>query len=154
MGNLISDFNRVINRYVAAHNLFSGGCCYAAYVLAKYLERLGVQYTVVMYQYSQIIDVNDFTQAINGSGVAHVAIEVNVNGKSKIIGSVRGIKIFFRDEGYEYTVRRYESISPSMLLEGYTSKLLIGGWNHVYDRSYNPVLNSELFNIFTKYAEQ
>ena len=46
---LVNELCKKINEYVYNYDLFCGGCCYAAYVLAKNLRQLGIEYKTVLY---------------------------------------------------------------------------------------------------------
>lgn len=91
---LVNELCERINKYVYGHNLFAGGCCYAAYVLAKNLKQLGIKYKTIIYQYDDILNETNFNNAINGNGVSHVAIEVRIQSKRYTIGDCSGILRF------------------------------------------------------------
>ena len=92
---LVNELCKRINEYVYNYDLFAGGCCYAAYVLAKNLKELGIEYKTVIYQYDDILNETNFNNAINGNGVSHVAIEVRIGFRRYTIGDCSGILNFF-----------------------------------------------------------
>ena len=147
---LIQELNKKINEYVSNHNLFGGGCCYAAYVLAKNLKELGISYTTVMYQYKGILHSRRFNTAINGDGVAHVAIEVTYRKTKFIIGETYGIYRFFACTGERYKVCRYKNITPEMLLDGYKNN----DWNWFWRTSKNGMLMRSINAIAKKYKSE
>ena len=88
---LVNELCKKINEYVYKYDLFAGGCCYAAYVLAKNLKQLGIKYKTVLYQYDDILNETNFNNAINGRGVSHVAIEVEIGIMRYTIGDCSGL---------------------------------------------------------------
>ena len=145
---LVYELCEKINEYVHNNNLFAGGCCYAAYVLAKNLKQLGIKYKTVIYQYLDILNETNFDNAINGNGVSHVAIEVRVGLKNYIIGDCSGIMRFFDWSGYKFKIKRYTGIYPEEIIEGYRNN----EWNDIYDRHYNGPLMRDINRICNKYA--
>ena len=144
---LILELCEKINEYVYNHDLFAGGCCYAAYVLAKNLKQLGIEYKTIIYQYDDILNETNFNNAINGNGVSHVAIEVRVGIKRYIIGDCSGIFRFFDYTGYRFKIKKYTDISPEEIIEGYRNNV----WNHRYNRHLNGLLMRDINKICNKY---
>ena len=144
---LILELCEKINEYVYNHNLFEGGCCYAAYVLAKNLKQLGIEYKTIIYQYDDILNETNFNNAINGNGVSHVAIEVRVGIKRYIIGDCSDIFRFFDYTGYRFKIKKYTDISPEEIIEGYKNNV----WNHRYNRHLNGPLMRDINKICNKY---
>jgi len=146
---IIDELKNVINKYVEEEYLFAGGCCYAAYLLANCCRKLGIQYKTVIFQYNEILDETDFTNAINGDGVAHVAIEVTCNRKKTYIGDCTRIFRYFRMTGQEFNIREYSDIRPAEILSGYINN----DWNSLYDTDNNLQLQYEIESIYEKYSE-
>ena len=145
---LVNELCEKINEYVYNHNLFIGGCCYAAYALAKNLKELGIKYKTVIYQYDDILNETNFNNAINGHGVSHVAIEVIVGHKRYTIGDCYSILRFFEYYGCEFKIKKYTGISPEEIIEGYRNN----DWNDAYNRHYNGPLMRDINKICKKYA--
>jgi len=150
MRELVWELDQKINHYVDRFDLFSGGCCFSAYALAKNLKKLGVKYNVVLYQYDEILNEKKFNKAINGEGVAHVAIEVDLGGLKWIIGNCAGIYIYFHRFGYEYNIRSYKRINPMELLQAYRHN----DWNPYYNRECNGPLMRDINAIVEKYLDK
>ena len=146
--NFINSLNNIINKYVSDHDLFNGGCCYSAYALAKVLAKAGINYRVKMFQYRDVLRTNQFSTAINGSGVAHVAIAVRIGRTWKTIGSCDGIYNHFNCTGETYKVWSYDNITPEQLLAGYEEN----EWNYMYDTEYNRSLVKDINRIAGKYS--
>lgn len=144
---VITEINNVINKYVDNYKLFCGGCCFAAYLIARYLNKLGISYTTAIFQYSDILNVINFNKAINGNGVAHVAIEVDVNGEKMFIGDCSGIYRYFQSTCEDYHIRRYHRVKPMEILKWYRNNC----WNYVYNTAYNSHLSREMKKIYLKY---
>ena len=145
---LVNELCDKINEYVYKNNLFAGGCCYAAYVLAKNLKQLGIKYKTVIFQYLDILNETNFNSAINGVGVSHVAIEVRIGYKNYIIGDCSGILKFFDWSGYKFKIKKYTDICPEEIIEGYRNN----EWNWTYNRHYNGMLMRDINKICNKYA--
>ena len=144
----IETLTNKINEYVEEDNLFCGGCCYAAYVLAEALKAAGIRYNTVMFQYNEILNVNNFNDAINGKGVSHVAIEVRLRNKRHFIGTCKDIYDFFRCTQFKYNVCRYKGITPAELLDGYKH----GNWNSMYRTNMNKILAMEVRHITREFT--
>ena len=145
---LVNELCKRIDEYVYNYDLFAGGCCYAAYVLAKNLKQLGIKYKTVLYQYDDILNETNFNNAINGKGVSHVAIEVEIGIMRYIIGDCSGILNFFNWYGYKFKIRKYTGISPEEIIEGYRNNI----WNDKYDRHHNGPLMRDINKICNKYV--
>ena len=145
---LVNELCERINKYVYGHNLFAGGCCYAAYVLAKNLKQLGIKYKTIIYQYDDILNETNFNNAINGNGVSHVAIEVRIGSKRYTIGDCSGILRFFTKYGYDFKIQKYTGINPEEILKGYRNN----EWNYIYDRHHNGPLMRDINKICNKYV--
>lgn len=146
--HFIEELNNKVNQYVYNNDLFAGGCCYSAYVIAKYLKKMDIKYKTVIFQYYDILNENDFNNAINGRGVAHVGIEVVHNFKKFIIGDCSGVVDYFNNSGDEYRIVKYDRISPEEILEGYKCKK----WNPKYNKCCNGPLTRDIDKIYQKYA--
>lgn len=147
---IIEEMNNRINEYVWNSDLFAGGCCYAAYVLAKNLKKLGITYKTVMFQYNSILNVKNFNSAINGpDGQAHVGIEVVYKHQKMIIGDCSAIYRYFECSGEKFKVRTYADVSPEEILEGYKN----GSWNWRYNVNCNGPLMRDISRIADKYME-
>ena len=146
---IVYEMIQIIEKYDFLYDLFAGGCCYAAYLVAKACRRLGIKYTTVMYQYQNILDETDFTKAINGKGVAHVGIGVELHGIPQLIGSADGVRQYFYITRQDYTIHRYDGITPEELLSGYRNN----AWNTCYNRRYNAPLTREFNRLVSKYSE-
>ena len=147
---LIKELNEKINEYVDKKGLFAGGCCFSAYVLTEYLRKCGIEYKVAIFQYLDILNEKNFTNAINGNGVCHVAVEVVYKRKRMFIGKCDGIYHYFKMSEEKYHLRRYKNVEPIDLLSAY-----IGNeWNWVYDTANNVPLINDIKKIAMKYLDE
>lgn len=137
-----------INEYVREKALFSGGCCYCAYVLADIFTKLGIKYRTVLFQEYENADEHDFNNAINSGLCSHVAIEVNVGLKKVIIGDYSGITRYYERWSINYAIRRYKGITPEMLFEVYAWN----DWNDTYDIDNNQYLKQDLYDIVNQFV--
>lgn len=146
--NAIFEINKVINEYVHTKKLFSGGCCYSAYLIANALKRLGVEYKVVLFQSGENASEREFANAIDGD-CDHVAIEVRIGLKKLIIGDYSGITKYYETMGFVHELRKYDNISPRTLRNAYYGK----SWNCIYDTTNNRPLSAIINGIVDKYTK-
>ena len=137
-----------VNEYVREKNLFSGGCCWCAYVLADIFTKLGIKYRAVLFQEFENADEHDFSNAINSGLCNHVAIEVNVGKKRVIIGDYSGITRYYKFFSIKHAIRRYRDITPKMLFDAYAWN----DWNDVYCTDNNRPLKMDLYEVVNKFV--
>lgn len=147
---LIKMIDDKINQYVHNKSLFSGGCCYSAYVIARSLKMAGIKYRTVVWQSEDILKVRSFNKAVNGCGCAHVGIEVKYQGKWQVIGDFSGISTYFMVTGEKVNIRTYSRVEPETILEGYNNNV----WNFIYDTRNNGPLSRDINKIVLKYFEE
>ena len=136
-----------VNEFVHEKDLFCGGCCFSAFVLAEILNKFGIKYRTVLFQSHDILHEHDFNNAINSEDCDHVAIEVTLDGKRIIIGDYSGITNYYDTFGVEYTARRYRGITPEMLKNAY----YWNSWNPRYKTENNLPFRNEMNKIADKY---
>lgn len=146
---LLEELDRKINQYVYNNKLFAGGCCYSAYVLTKYLKQLGVKYRITLFQEADILNETNFHKAINGFGVAHVAVEVRYKRRKCYIGTCDGVYRSFEWGNISYKVRSYKGMDPEVLLDAYKNNI----WNWMYDKHCNGPLMRDIKKIAEKYMK-
>ena len=152
INNLIEDLNKRVDYWVDNRSLFCGGCCFAAAVLAKGLERLGVKYTVVCFQDNMGLNCRKLNTLCKNPGCAHVAISVVYKHKKTYIGKVDRLVECLNDDmkwGGEWRTREYRKISSDVLLENYWSN----DWNWTWDIMLNDRFEKEINKIFEKYLD-
>ena len=137
-----------INEYVREKALFSGGCCYSAYLLADIFTKLGIKYRTVLFQEYENADEHDFDNAINCGMCNHVAIEVNVGPKRVIIGDYSNIIMYYERWSIKHAIRRYKDITPEMLFYAYACN----EWNDTYDTDNNQYLKKDLYDIVNQFV--
>lgn len=147
---VVRELDEKINHYVIHDDLFQGGCCYAAYVLAENLKRLGIKYNVVIYQCYKVLNLTRFSEVIKGEGVVHVGIEVEVDGKKEIIGGHEHVEKWLRWHKMDCNIRTYHRISPMTLLRGYNKN---GHWCRRYQTENNSLLMRDISKIANEYIK-
>lgn len=142
--SFIKELNDKITEYVSKRDLFCGGCCYAAYILAEVLSRSGIDYKVILFESSEELS-KDFNQSINNSGfgVDHIAIKVRKGIRSVIFGGLDGFRKYRRK-----SIRHYVGVTPEMILTAYWNNT----WNETYQTHNNYKLKQEIFGICSKYG--
>lgn len=127
----------------------SGGCCYVAYLIAYYLEKLNVKYNFVVFNDEikdsksiQLEIINkrknkkeaDYYSVVGKGTCSHYAICIN--------GTTINISDF-ADYNY-YTIKR---ITSNNILWIYRN----GHWNSEYNRKNNKLVRKILKEFFKKY---
>ena len=151
INNLIKELNTTIDWWVENRQLFAGGCCWSAYLLARGFERLGIRYSTVVYQCGDNWNTNKFSKVTNGDGCGHIAICVVYKHKKMVIGFNEYFDYSLKKcMGYcgDWMIRNYTGISAKNLLRTYHSNC----WNEIWYTGYNSVLSREINAIFNKYA--
>ena len=146
------ELDQKINQYQNEFDLFNGGCCFAAYVLAKYLWLMNIKYKVVIFQHEDVIRKKWFKYAINGWGLVHVGIEVEVDGNKTMLGDCTGVYNYFSDKKCKCIVNEYNNIHPMSLIQAYRNNS--NTWNPKYDTVHNIPLLKEIEAITDKYIEK
>ena len=116
-----------VNEYVREKNLFSGGCCWCAYVLADIFTKLGIKYRTVLFQEFENADEHDFSNAI---------------------GDYSGITRYYKFFSIKHAIRRYRDITPKMLFDAYAWN----DWNDVYCTDNNRPLKMDLYEVVNKFV--
>lgn len=145
---LISDLEKVIDKYADSKRLFCGGCCFAAAVLADILSKKGIRYEVVIFQMDDAYDMKSIRTVCNSEGCAHIAILVTYKGRKHIIGDCERIYMSLSVLAERWRKRTYRNISPDEIMDAYMNNT----WNPRYDKRNNPRLTRSLRNISEKYA--
>lgn len=146
---LIEMINDKINQYVYFKDLFAGGCCYSAYVIARSLKLAGIKYHTLIWQSQEILNVRSFNKAVHGFGCSHVAIEVKYQGRWQVIGDFSKINRYFELTKEDFNIRTYRYVKPEEILDGYNNN----EWNHIYNTNNNETLSRDINKILLKYFE-
>lgn len=145
---LFDRIDSVINDYADNKKLFCGGCCYAAYVIARQLSSNNIPYKVAVYQTGYATRCRTLKGVCKNEGCAHIAIVVNDNGVDRIIGRtdkiVKALNDILRSYGENWKIKFYENISWRELEEAYYNN----EWNWAYDTSNNAKLFADIKSIF------
>ena len=80
----LNELNSITTKYDVDKDLFKGGCAFAAAVLARELETMGIKYEVICYVFPCFND--DYNPIKRGESCAHVAVKVNCGRKKMLIG--------------------------------------------------------------------
>ena len=144
----INELNSLINIYVDEYHLFCGGCCFAAALIAYCFELVGIKYKTAIFQYMDVLNIRGFTKVINGNGIAHVAIEVEINRTKMFIGKCDGIYRYFQNSGEDYKIRHYRHVTARMILDGYEHNC----WNNKHKKKHNEDLVNDVNKILSKYG--
>ena len=146
---LIEMINDKINQYVYFKDLFAGGCCYSAYVIARSLKLAGIKYHTLIWQSQEILNVRSFNKAVRGFGCSHVAIEVKYQGRWQVIGDYSKINRYFELTKEDFNIRTYRHVKPEEILDGYNNN----EWNYIYNTNNNEMLSRDINKILLDYFE-
>jgi len=144
---LIWELANKVDEFVSKKDLFCGGCCFSAFVLAEILNKFGIKYRTVLFQSYDLIHEHDFEIAVNSDDCDHVAIEVTLDGKQVIIGNYSSITDYYNIFDVKHVARRYRGITPEMLKKAY----YWNSWNPLYKTENNLPFRNEMNKIADKY---
>lgn len=147
--NLVKELNLLCSELQEQYSINHGGCCYLAYLISAELERFGVEYDLVVYDYYKR----------NRSCVEHEVINCNRNKKleESITGKhtcdhyclrIRGagiVNLHNEDNGNnEYIIPEVPSKNIKWLYKR-------GRWNMCYSTKNNKIVRKLVKEFFKKY---
>ena len=133
------------------YDINCGGCCYLAYLIASNLEKLNIEYSLVVHDFFKknieqvkitsskkyLSTVPEFT--ITGKGTCdHYCISL---GKSLYLNNL------YPSSGHEYIIT---GIDSSVLKWIYKK----GKWNLTYKRNKNRIVRDTVNNFFKRYERE
>ena len=127
------------------YNTNSGGCCYIAYLIARELEQLGIEYKVVLFSTSDSEDDYDADE-----------LECNILNRKHGFGSGYDVvshygilvgDILINSGEYEDNASWELSLTSDDLKWIYDT----GDWNSVYDRFYNVTAKKLIKTVVNAY---
>lgn len=140
----ILNLHNVTKRWRENSKLFRGGCCFSAGQIAEMLEKKGIRYNVICWQYTSYSDKTAKTlkNMILRCQCLHVGIAVYLDGETFIIGG-----------------RYYSPNSIKRKLSKTKSETLIkcdimGAELDLWNWEYNRNLNSRYMKSLTKSVEK
>lgn len=142
----ILKLDKVVRRWRYKSDLFCGGCCFSAAVIASLLEKKGIGYKVICWESNWLndgTDVKSLKDIIMDYGCGHIAIQVILNKKNYIIGGD-----FYHERITK--VRTFSKIKSGELSEYDSLGANNGRWNHRYNRSLNNRFINVLNNAVSK----
>lgn len=130
LNNLLSDIDNILD-------INSGGCCYIAYIIAKYCDLHNIKYSVIFTDYEDLFsNVDNLIKNRSSKGIFddseyscnHIYLKIN--------------NICINKEELEYS---YESdiINSDDLLWIYRN----GDWNETYDTANNSIISKFINKI-------
>lgn len=131
---LIKDINNIVFTHVVYHDLYHGGCCFSAGVIAQHLEEKKIPYKVICYKPSYNKD-KKLQSIAEKSECCHVTIEID----GEQIGDE-----YFTDDGYGLDEIQLD-MSSQELFDVYENN----AWNSHYDTSNNKVFKSDIDKVFS-----
>lgn len=139
--SLVYDLDFMLNIWHMSRNLFHGGCCLAAALVAGELEQRGLEYKVVVFTDSNLGKYKDNINKIaNDDLVLHVAIELETSdtGETLILGGD------YENPGYVHG--EYVRTCAKSLLYAYRHNQ----WNNHYNKKHNPDLIKAIRKVFAE----
>lgn len=129
------------------YHINSGGCCYIAYLIARHLDKLGVDYTLSVYNFG-CRDESDITKEVTNM--------LRSNNRSSVIG-------LYTCEHYCISITGGGSVNEGDVdglhcynISGITCKNIRwiykhGFWNKYYDTRNNKIVKGIIDSFFKKY---
>ena len=134
----IKDLNDVVTMHRELNNLFRGGCCFAASVIAKECEKHDIPYKVLSYKGDYYNKKNaTLEQLAHDCELTHVAIDID---GTIIGGEVSG--------GWYDLVKDYhENVSSADLKKIYENNI----WNQIYNAELNEIIKQDIEMVFSMF---
>ena len=142
----ILKLDKVVRRWRYKSDLYCGGCCFSASVIASLLEKKGIGYKVICWEsnwQSDSTNVKSLKDIIMDYSCGHIAIQVILNKKKYIIGGD-----FYHERITK--VRTFSKIKSGELSEYDSLGANNGVWNHYYNRKLNNRFINVLNNAVSK----
>lgn len=122
LNQLVKRLNKVCKHLDEIYDLNNGGCCYAAWVIAKELKKHEIPYQLMVFETEPFISINE----------SHCHYALVVNGKI-----INGSEFIHKRRYYRQT---FTNISPNKLLTLYRTL----EWNDYYNKKYNSYVKTML----------
>lgn len=139
--SLVYDLEFMLSIWKLSRDLFHGGCCFAAAVIASELEKRDIDYNVVVYTPEDILThVKNINSIANDELCLHVAIELKdvESGEDVVLGGE------FEEPGYVF--REYVKTDAEELMYTYRHN----EWNNHYNIGNNPDFIKHVRKIFAE----
>ena len=138
----ILKLDKVVRRWRANSNLFSGGCCFSAGQIAALLEKKGIRYQVICWQSGNPNEKN-LKDIIMYNDCAHLGIQVTLDKKKYVIGG-EYFNLLITNK------RTYSNIKSETIIECDLLGAKCNRWNHRYNRNLNSRFTKVLVNAVSK----
>lgn len=146
---LVSDLNLLCENLVGSYNINKGGCCFIAYLIAQHLDKLGLEYQLIVYSderkdrvgishevYSMIKNFQDDESFVTGNNTCyHYAIYLDGGG---VINPGRC--------DHTYYISGLQAKNIWWLYK-------VGRWNTEYNIHFNRRVRRTINSFFNEYSK-
>ena len=133
----IKDLNDVVTMHRELNNLFRGGCCFAASVIANECEKHDIPYKVISYKGDYCPKNTTLGQLAHDCELAHVAIDID--------GTIIGGEV--SASWYDLVKDYHENVSSADLHEIYINNI----WNNRYNTELNETIKQDIEMVFSMF---
>jgi hypothetical protein len=144
---LVSSLNKLCNYLNFHYNINCGGCCFLAYLLAKHFDKLGIKYSLVIFN-DYFKDQEDIVKEVTHRQINTIASK-SITGKFTCIHyclqlNRGGIINIGEDASFIYFIKNINSKNICWIYK-------TGSWNDVYNVSNNKIINNIIKTFFKQY---
>lgn len=130
---LVETLDSVCKYLDSKYEINNGGCCYVAYIIASFLDKYNISYSLEIESDSEVNEFNYQDETFY-----HYYLKVNKFGYVN--------KLEFEEE-YHFSLDNVNSENIKQLYDN-------GFWNDDYDISNNRKVKRKIYSIFKKYERR
>ena len=147
---LLESINSLCKSLNYDYSINSGGCCYLSAIIAKHLDRLGIDYDLVIYDDStkRINDIRNeiFKHQVIDEITSSVIGEYTCHHYCLRIGRYGIINDTSRKGDYKYIISNVSSKNIRWIYKN-------GDWNQWYDVKNNRTIRNKVNKFFKEYEK-
>jgi hypothetical protein len=139
--DIIKEVDDLVNYWKDKHELFHGGCMFAASEIARHLEELGIPYNIIVWAPRlKSIKTSTLSEIVYDGLCYHVGISVRVGNKNVVIGGEIKYTVMFG--------RGLARIKRQSTAKELRKVYRDGDWNQSWNTKYNRTFKKDLNKIF------
>lgn len=148
--NLIKSLNKLCDELNKLYNINCGGCCYVAYLIASHLEKLKIEYSLIVLtkEKKNSAEINKEistmkTNRINNCSITRKNTCSHYYIYIKNIGNINKAYSSYR----RYVIDPVKAVNIHWIYK-------TGDWNSFYLKKNNKILKTEFDNFFRPYEKE
>lgn len=147
---LQKSLNKLCETLNSLYSINSGGCCYVAYLISKWLDKFNIRYQLVIYNYSKkdVLGISCEVQSMRVNKSPHSSVTRRYSCAHYCLLIIEGGYV---NKGDVSGLKRHS-------ISGITNKNIrwvyrTGCWNKMYDTRNNRVVKNMINSFFKNYEE-